>query len=1038
MNDQGTQVESEFVFRRLTETFKVMGREFDGRFWLLIMAVVLLVGIAFVAWMYVKDSRTVRWYWALPLALLRISVYLLLALMFLMPAKQGYERTEKRSRVLVVIDVSDSMAQISDSPSGPQGAKSATRLAKVMDFLSDEKVGFIISILDKNPVYLYRFGNRLDEDAQLISKGEGGDSVPMNKVAKAGGVLDTVPGHAWKNDDWQAFASYDFKPWLLRGLSDEGAAKVKSTRIWDGNAVGNADWAMKWHDAKEDAIPADLSEDDRAALTTHREKLLARVDVARSIGTATNVPDSVLSVVNREAGNMVQGIIVFSDGQSNLGGSGGGSSAAMDDLRVRAKRESIPIFTVAVGSELKSVGVRITDVQAPDQTPPDEGFKVIVEQDGDGLVGQKAQIFLEIKLPKDGGIVRIPAPDVSYLPGEPPHAQAEIVIDPANEKLPEALRDKDNPKQLIEGTSNDPWMVRAVTPRVEGERFQDKEHFSEWVKIKVQKKAARVLVVCSAPNRDVQFLLTQMLRDKADVSLYVQNAGGRDGLINLLDEKERQLTHFPDRLVIVDDGAAENADTKWYNLAKYDVIIAFDVDWDQLTEEQTKMIRTWVDLQAGGLCFVAGHIHTKHLARPSDQGKFDPLLDILPVMPGDPDLAAAKRTATLPWRLEFENLGGDLDFMKLDDSQQKVEMGWEMFFTGREDRDDKARILRGFFNYFPLRDVKPVTTPIARFPDPNAIKMPDGKAPPWLAVMQYGQGRTAWIGSPEIWRLRQYKDEYFERFWTKFTRYLAAGSRRKQTRRGRILMSPTVGTGGYIRVTAQLLDPSLAPVEQKTEPKITFKPVELEKYPVEIEKLTGDDAIAKAKAKFHEKFTHEFRMAPKKGPDKWEGYFQRAQLANAEKYPPGTWRVDVEIPSSTDTLNQKFQIRTSNPELDNTKPDVKSLYALATPLLDMPVSDATLNTKLQTATVSGAEGKRLAFRFGDDESLKLIPECFKSDLKTARNRGAVEDYWDKGIELPHFLTSWYSDKPQRLGAMLLVCVGLLSIEWLTRKLLKLA
>jgi hypothetical protein len=50
----------------------------------------------------------------------------------------------------------------------------------------------------------------------------------------------------------------------------------------------------------------------------------------------------------------------------------------------------------------------------------------------------------------------------------------------------------------------------------------------------------------------------------------------------------------------------------------------------------------------------------------------------------------------------------------------------------------------------------------------------------------------------------------------------------------------------------------------------------------------------------------------------------------------------------------------------------------------------------------------------------------------------VEDYWDKGIELPHWMTGWYSDKPMRIGAMLLICVGLLSVEWLTRKLLKLA
>ena len=68
--------------------------------------------------------------------------------------------------------------------------------------------------------------------------------------------LEQVPGTAWRNDDWQAFATYDFKPWLLRGLSDEGAAKVRATRAWDGNNPGNAEWAVKWHDAKEDGDPA--------------------------------------------------------------------------------------------------------------------------------------------------------------------------------------------------------------------------------------------------------------------------------------------------------------------------------------------------------------------------------------------------------------------------------------------------------------------------------------------------------------------------------------------------------------------------------------------------------------------------------------------------------------------------------------------------------------------------------------------------------------------------------------------------------------
>jgi hypothetical protein len=1027
MNDQGTQAESEFIFKRLVETFKVPGfsKEIDGHWWLPIMGIVLFIGMAFVVWMYIKDSRTVRWYWAVPLAALRICVYAVLAIMFLMPARQGYERVEKRSRVLIVIDVSESMAKISDDNS----AKTTTRLAKVMDFLSDEKVAFLKDLLDRNPVYIYRFGNRLDEDAQLVVKGDAGETIPVHKVARANGATEPVNGVAWQSEEMRAFAAYDFKPWVLRGLSSDGVAKVKATQVWDGNAVGNADWAAKWLETK-DAVPTDLNPDDAAALESHRAKLPGRIEVARSIGTGTNAPDSLLALINRETGNMVQGVIVFSDGQSNLG-----SEAGLQDLKVRAEREKIPIFTVAIGSEQRTIAVRITDLQAPEQTPPDEGFKIIVEQDGEGLVGKKATISLEVQLPKGEPPVFIPM-EATYQPGEPPHAQAEFVLDPANEKFPEALRNRENPKEMAEGD----WKVRAVTPRVEGERFNEKEHVSEWVTIKVQKKAARVLIICSAPNRDVQFLLTQLLRDKADVSLLVQNDGGTEGKINLLEEKERQLTRFPDH-VNVETVNTEDVGTKWYNIASYDVIVSFDFDWSQLTVDQTRMVQNWVDLQAGGLLFVAGHIFTKHLARPDADDKFKPIIDILPVIPGDPDLAAAKRTATEPWRLEFENLGGDLDFMKLDDTHMNVQTGWELFFTGREDRDDKARMLRGFYNYFPLRSMKSVATPIARFPDPNAIKMPDGKAPPWLCVMQYGQGRTAWVGSPEIWRLRQYKDEYFERFWTKFTRYLAAGSRRKQSTRGRILMSENIGTGTYLRPLAHLLDPSMQPADRKFEPNITFRPLELEKYPTEIDKLQGG-ALEAAKTKLHERYTYSFKMAAKKG-DPWQGYFQRTQLASAEKFPPGTWRVEVEIPSSTETLKRKFLVRQSNPELDNTRPNFKEMYSMASKATDFVVADKAANDNLQKALAvngSGPEGKRLAFRFGDDESLKAIPPCFITDTKTARNKGKVEDYWDKGIRLPSFLTSWLTDDPEkrRLSFGLLFVIGLLSMEWLTRKLLKLA
>src|SRR5205807_8046593 len=100
----------------------------------------------------------------------------------------------------------------------------------------------------------------------------------------------------------------------------------------------------------------------------------------------TSVPDAVNSAVNREASNLVQGIVLFSDGRSNLG-----SDAALTDLKERAAREKIPIFTVAVGEDRQTVNIAITDGGAPDQTPADEGFKVVVEADGGNLANQTVE-----------------------------------------------------------------------------------------------------------------------------------------------------------------------------------------------------------------------------------------------------------------------------------------------------------------------------------------------------------------------------------------------------------------------------------------------------------------------------------------------------------------------------------------------------------------------------------------------------------------------------------------------------------------------
>ncbi len=345
--------------------------------------------------------------------------------------------------------------------------------------------------------------------------------------------------------------------------------------------------------------------------------------------------------------------------------------------------------------------------------------------------------------------------------------------------------------------------------------------------IKIEQKSVRILLMASVANRDFQYLLTQLIRDKAEVSVVLQNDAGMflDGKsIAFLDDKFRHLNKFPDRLR-VEDVKDEPAETKWYNLAQYDVIIAFDPDWTLLTEEQANIIRTWVDLQAGGLLHVAGSINTKKLTFNENdsevQRRLAPLLEIFPVTLGDNVLSKPRQERNVPRRIEFPGAAPEMEFLRLDDDKPDNPLsGWEPFFTGKETRAEAAaaELKRGFYDYYPVKDVKAGATIVARYLEPQASENTfDKKDPPYIVTYKYGQGTTAFMGSSEIWRFNQFKDVFRERFWVKMSRYLAAGSRRKQNVRGRILIGSQFTTGETVRATVQLLDASLKGLPANTQ-----------------------------------------------------------------------------------------------------------------------------------------------------------------------------------------------------------------------------
>jgi hypothetical protein len=711
------------------------------------------------------------------------------------------------------------------------------------------------------------------------------------------------------------------------------------------------------------------------------------------------------------------------------------------------------------------------------------------------MPGETVPVQLEIYPPgDDSDTPAVLEGQVTFDRGEsgPPHGQFEWTIDPA--KLPEKVPDDLKPRfflnnALVEGI----WRVRGTTPKVNDEGKPDPKEraTSEYARIKVSRKNISVLLVCGAPNRDFQFLLNQLLRektggndaavgiDKENVSVYVQNEAGtfQDGKsITYLDNKYRHLRQFPNTLH-VEDVPTESEEQKWLNLARYDVIIAFDPDWSLLTEEQTKLLQTWVDLQAGGLLHIAGPVNTKKLTYPENAQKLAGLLEILPVVPGDYDLKMSARLRNVPRRLEFPGAAPEMEFLRLDDDKpDDVLSGWEPFFTGKATRDEGAKLetKRGFYDYYPVKDVRAGATVVARYMEPNASDNTfDKKEPPYIVTYKYGQGWTAFMGSSELWRFRQFKDVFFERFWVKMSRFLSSGSRKKQTRRGRILMAKEFTQQDYLRVTAQLLDPSLQPLPENAQPEIIIRPVKLDPeslaaflgadkkkdVPMPRKDDMGDpDKLSREEEEAYKKLTKRFTMTARKGAEASDaGYFELKKLLTPKEYPSGQWIVEVPVPSSSESLTQKFLIRKSQPpELADIRPDFAALAAISAevdePAIRAVVRDRIDDIRRRAYSTPEVKNPRMMFKFDNKADVELIPECITNRTVKIKNpqiepeirKEKIEPRWFDGPNMPRWMTRWYdrwenqSERDHKIAMWMLVCIGLLSVEWLTRKLLKLA
>lgn len=943
-----TQLETEFVFRRLTEALNLGGKEVDARLWLLILIPVLLAAGVYVVWMYIRDSRTVGWRWASFLGALRLSVYFVLAWVFLLPALQTWEKSEKTSKVVMLLDVSGSMGSKDDLPTEAMPVeKLLTRQDKVTQFLSSEQIAFLNRLQKKNPVTLYRFGSVVDEEFKIIKPGE-----PL--TAK---TLET-----WLKPDP--------KQDIAEGLKEEEQAEARK-----------------------------------------------KIELLALLVNGTDVGKSLRAVLNRESANLLQGIIVVSDGRSTSF-----SSETFNEVRARAAKADVPIFAIAIGEHRDPINIRITEQLAPDSARPDDKFPVRVEIDGEGLSDQDVTAFLDVYKPEsDKPSIELKA-TARFKPGEPPHAQVEFQIDPLD--LPPELCKTDptsGKPELLEGD----WKFVARVPKDRREVFLPKEHVTEPETVKVIKKPLRVLLLAGGPSKDYQFARTLFVREvdnkRAELSIFLQIA--RPEVVQDVPT-ERFLFDFPSGIREVDD-PGEKPEDKYSNLLQYDVIIAIDPDWTKLTPEQIAAVEKWVSRYDGGLILVGGTVNTFQLSRGVNQEKLKPLLDLFPVILEDNRVQAIDRTTTDPWRLNFPGATNETDFLRLDEDSKEPLAGWEEFFTGfkRGEGNRDAPLRRGFFDYYPVREVKPSATIVGTFTDPRA-RTKEGREQPYLVTMPFGGGKVVWIGSGEIWRLRQFREAFHERFWTKLCRYVSGSSQASKKSRSTIVMGKSFPANNFVRMEARLYGRDMQPLNRVEKPKVIVKPPPGVAVPPAV----------------------ELQAKPTQGAE-WEGWFAGRFLVNS----PGNYEVQLQVPGTPDILSSKFMVKEANPELDNTRPDFAQLRQIASRAEQDELRDGNLQkkgilpslndeqriklraelmrTNSSVVKDSSEEDRDLRLYF-DLKGAELIPECLDNRVEKIRNRGPVKDLWDYGFTV--------GDPPLTVSYTLIAIIGLLSLEWLTRKLLKLA
>lgn len=612
-------------------------------------------------------------------------------------------------------------------------------------------------------------------------------------------------------------------------------------------------------------------------------------------GLSTRLGDSLDSLLSENRSPTLAGVVVVTDGASNAGRD---SKAAHD----RAESQGVRLVTVGVGSERPPVNLELLKVIAPIEVQKGDAFDLTAYVQGIGVAGQSVKVEL---LQKEQGSDR-----------EEVVATKDVILE--GDGVPAEVLFSQSPFDAGEYE----FTFRVSLNATQESRAEDNQQTRT---VTVFDRPLKVLFVAGGPMREYSFSRTSLHRHTAfELDVWLQS-----GKVGISQDAKELLFRFPETRE---------------DLYKYDVIVAFDPDWDSIPTEQMALLEPWIAEEGGGLIVVVGDVFTRRLT--STDERLQLIRRLLPVVLDESSLGlgqAEQFSTAFPVGLTQE--GESAGFLALDENLSPAE-SWQEF--------------GGVYRCYPTRGRKAGTVVYAEFSDPLS-RGPDGQ-PPLIADQRFGQGHVVYIGSPEFWRLRSVNDAYYERFWTKLVRKAAEGRSKRGIQRGMFVLEGRdfdIGQTIPLRVRAVTAQ---------------FTPLAIDELPLEIVDPRGRPVLPPV-----------VLTKDRNRPAEFTGDFHPVL--------PGQYQLSFEIPDSAEKITAD----------------------LAVQLPQLEAASLTQNSRLLKSLSEGTGGQYVSLADAEKTIPGLLPNRSRRDIIDER----VQEVWDR---------KW----------VMYLLAGLLSAEWLLRKLLKLA